>query len=441
MEHILRSFTELLTGTIMPPLLILCGIILAVMIKLPRIIAPRRFFKTLSDAGTSKENSPFGALCTALAGTLGVGNIAGVSTAITAGGPGAIFWMWIGAVFSMSIKYSEVALALRYRQHTDGAYIGGAMYTMRYGCAKFIGRKGALIFGGIFSLMCIGNSLITGNIVQANSAAAVFENIPPHLTGFILAAALALVALFASSGISKVTSALIPPLSAVYIALSLFIIIKNATLLPGVIKDIFSSALSPAALFGGIAGGGIQNAVRLGITRGIFSNEAGCGTAPSAHASAEVKSPHHQGCFGIFEVMADTLILCSMTAFVILIHREKSPASTLDGVPLALEAFSSLIGKWAGIVIGISVVLFAFATMTAQLYYGSVAVRYFSDSKIAPLIYTVAAVFAAFFGSATSPEAMWLAADLIVGSMTVINTTVLIFLRRECAEEASRAKK
>ena len=376
-------------------------------------------------------------MCTALAGTLGVGNIAGVSTAITVGGSGAVLWMWIGALVSMSVKYGEVALAVKYRLHTSDGFIGGSMYTMRYGLADKLGTRRAAFLGGVFALMCVTNSLITGNIVQSNSAAAVFPGKSPYIIGAALAAGLLIVACSGTSGISSFTFAMIPPLSALYIILSLIVILKNSSLLPEIISDIFRGAFYPKAALGGAAGIGVREAMRLGITRGIFSNEAGCGTAPSAHASANVKSPHHQGCFGIFEVIADTLVLCSMTAFVILIFKKRMPDTALDGVPLTLGAFDFLIGHAAGIAVGISVILFALATIIAQLYYGSVAIRYFTKSKAAYAVYVFVAASAAVIGSGMLPQRMWIAADLTVGAMTTVNTAVLIFMHRQISDLAA----
>lgn len=431
---IFSDFTEILNGWIMPVLLILCGIITAAIIKLPKILRPKVFFKTLAESSEKGGTSPAKAMTTALAGTLGVGNMAGVASAICAGGAGAVMWMWIGALVSMSVKYSEIALAVHYRRRgRHGNFIGGAMYTIRDGMKNKIGRRSAAFFGGIFALMCIVNSLVTGNIVQSNSAAAVFSGIPKYVIGIALALGITAVAIFGSDKISSVTFVLIPILSGIYIFLSMSIIFRNYSLIPEVMSRIIKGAFTPSAVIGGIGGYGIKEAVRFGITRGIFSNEAGCGTAPSAHAGANVKSPHHQGCFGIFEVIADTLILCSMTAFAIIIAQIKYPniLSGSDGIPLTLLSYGSLLGDAAYYIIGVSVILFAFATIIAQLYYGAVAIGYFTESKLPYIVYIILAVSASIYGSVMSDSSMWIAADLTVGVMTVINVTVLLMLRRE----------
>ncbi len=431
----LESFSSVLGGIVMPALLILCGIVLAIRINLLKILSPLRFIRTLKEASSNEGTSPLKAMCTALAGTLGVGNIAGVATAITAGGSGAVMWMWIGAIFSMSVKYGEVALAVKYRRSSNGSFYGGAMYTIRDGLHAKIGSRASCFLGGLFALMCLINSLVTGNIVQSNSAASVFRNVNPMLVGIVLAAGIILASTFGKSSITSITYALIPPLSGVYISLSLIVIASNLSLIPDIMRDIFIGAFSFKAVSGAAMGIGMQKAIRFGITRGIFSNEAGCGTAPSAHASANVKTPHHQGCFGIFEVIADTLVLCSMTAFVILIAQKRGIISpSADGVPLTLEAFNGTIGKLSGYIIGISVVLFAYATLLAQQYYGQVAIGYFTRSSLIRRSYTILSSAAAFWGTIMNVKTMWTAADIVVGIMTTINVLILLFLSREISE-------
>ena len=399
---------------------------------------PKNFFRYISEASCDKKSSPFKSMCTALAGTLGVGNIAGVGTAITAGGPGSIFWMWVGAILCMSVKYSEVALAVKYRNYskTRGFY-GGSMYTMKKALRNRLGARKAHLIGGVFSVLCIVNSFIMGNMIQSNAAGSTFSS-RTQLVGILLAGGLLLSAILGYKKISSITLLLIPPLSAVYLILSLSIIVGNYQLLPSIISKIIGSAFSKRAVAGGIYGFGIKEAVRFGITRGIFSNEAGCGTAPSAHASADVKSPHHQGCYGIFEVIADTLVLCSMTAFVILISDNMLGHTQIsDGIDLTLRAFEFLLGKWAYYVTGISVILFAFATLIAQLFYGDIAIGYFTDSKIPRVIFVGLSVLFCYMGSTIKPCVIWTWADIIIGIMTVINTIVLLMLRNQVHDIAA----
>lgn len=416
-----------LSGFIMPFLLIVCGIAFAVGQKFFFILHPIRFVKTLKDAAAGDGVSPFRALTQALAGTLGVGNMAGVATAITAGGAGAIFWMWVSALCAMSLKYAEVSLGVKCRRKEAGEYYGGAMYYIKDTFSRVL-PKAAPVLGGIFAVLCLTNSLLTGNMVQMKAAASVFDGIPPLILGGIAASLAFIIAAGKARSVSAVTMGLIPPLTAFYIALSLWIIITNADKIPDVISGIMTSAFSMKSIGGGIGGFAICRAVRFGVTRGIFSNEAGLGTSPSAHASAGVKSPHHQGCFGIFEVFADTIVLCTMTAFVILLS--DGATRGLDSIPLTLYAYSSLAGSWAGHAIGVSVILFAFATVICQNAYGSVALRYLGGKSVAKYAYLILSAAACIGGTVIPDGSMWQAADLVVSLMTVLNIICLIFAAR-----------
>lgn len=433
----LDNITEILNGYIMPFLLVLCGVILAVKIRLFKILSPKNFFVTLSTSQEENGTSPMKAMCTALAGTLGVGNIAGVATALSAGGAGALMWMWIGAIVSMSVKYGEVALAVKYRRRGKDGFYGGSMYTIKDGLSKLTGKRTAVLFGGSFAVLCIVNSLVTGNIVQTNSASAAVDFCDSRFVGLAVAVSILLIGFTGQKKVQSITFGLIPLLSLAYILLSMSVILRNAYLLPEIVSDVIKGAFSVRAAGGGALGLGVRKALRFGITRGIFSNEAGCGTAPSAHASADVKSPHHQGCFGIFEVVSDTLILCSMSAFVILIADKKfALISSFDGVPLTLEAFKVTLGDAAYYIVAVSVVLFALATVMAQLVYGNTALSYFTKSKYAVKVYVILTSVCAYLGSVISTETMWQFADLTVGVMTVVNTLVLLVLSKEIGNES-----
>ena len=428
---------EILNGVVLPISLVLCGTILAFRIKLFQILMPAGFFRDLRSAGAGNGTSPFVSLCTALAGTLGVGNIAGVATAIGSGGPGAVFWMWIGAAVCASVKYGEVTLAVKYRRQKGNRYYGGAMYTIRDGLSGKIGYRGASALGGLFAILYTANSLVMGNLIQSNSAATVTNDGRVRLIiCIILAAGVAAVAASGPGKIGRVTSTLIPPLSLVYIAISIYVIVSNGSLLPTVFRDIFSGAFNFRAAAGGTAGFGIKEAVRYGVTRGIFSNEAGCGTSPTAHAEANVDLPHKQGCFGIFEVFFDTPVLCTMTAIVILIGRQKYGITGDGGVEDTLFVFQKLAGTYAFSIIGISVVLFAYATVIAQLYYGRTAIGYLTHSRIPQIAFSIVTVAVTALGGFVEPGIIWTVADTVVGIMTVINVIVLITLSGTVAKEA-----
>lgn len=430
-------FGELLNGIILPFALTVCGVTLALKIRLFRILSPLGFFRDLKSAGNKEGISPFVSLCTALAGTLGVGNIAGVATAIGSGGPGAVFWMWLGAIVSESVKYGEVTLAVKFRRRSKDGFYGGAMYTIRDGLSGTLGRRPSSVLGAVFAALCIVNSLVMGDLIQANAASAAATSETGKIAvSFLMAACVAAAAAFGSGKIGKVTSFLIPPLSLCYIAVSLYVITVNHILVPSVFRDIFSEAFCFKAAAGGVVGSVARKAVRYGVTRGIFSNEAGCGTSPTAHAASNTDSPHKQGCFGIFEVIFDTLILCTLTALVILIGQKKLNIVCVGGISDALTIFGKLAGAPAYYVISVSVFLFAFATIIAQFYYGRIAIGYLSGSRAARAAYGVAVTAVAAAGGMINPGIMWELADVTIGIMTVINVSVLLALSGMISKEA-----
>lgn len=421
--NLLENINYYLSGLIMPVLLISGGVWFGWKLKLFYIFHPIKLTADLRTASKDGGTSPFKALTLALAGTLGVGNISGVATAITAGGAGAVFWMWLSAAVAMSVKYAEAALSVHYRRmrtvNGRTTFFGGAMYYMRDGLKL-------PVLGGFFAVMLILNSLLTGNIVQVNAAASVYPDFPPIICGISIAALSFIISIGGAKRISDFTVKLIPFLSAVYLILSMYIIITNYSVIPSVFKQIFAEAFNFGSASGGVLGFTVSRAVRFGVTRGIFSNEAGCGTSPTAHASANTKSPHHQGCFGIFEVFADTILLCTMTAIVILL----ADKSSLDGIPLSLYAYSSFTGKAAGQIIGLSVILFAFATVICQSYYGIEAISFFTGSRKARLSYLFLSFASSIIGSVIPQGIMWQLADLVISIMTVINVACVMSMTK-----------
>lgn len=434
---------SLLSGILTPALLLLAGIFLGTRMRFFYFLHPIRFVRDLRVAATAGGSSPVAALTMALAGTLGVGNVAGVATAIVAGGPGAVLWMILGAFAAMSIKYAEVYLAVRWRRcrTEDGktAYYGGAMYYMRDALSTVArtnrGRRTAAWIGGTFALLCAVNALLTGNIVQVRAAVSCVP-MQPLLFGILFAALAVIASHGGTKQVSTISMYLIPALSILYVGLSLLIIVVNSDGIPAVLRLIWKEAWAIRPAAGGIAGCGISRAVQFGITRGIFSNEAGCGTSPTAHASADTPSPHHQGCLGIFEVFADTVLLCTLTAIVILLYRG---GDGLDGIELSLAAYSGLCeiigGAWlaslAGWILRIAIVLFAFATVVCQSCYGMEALRYFLPGRTARRIYLTLSAGAILIGSVISPGVMWQIADIVISLMTCLNVVCLLWIGRK----------
>lgn len=439
----MESAANILSGILMPCLLIAAGIFFGIKLRFFWFRHPFRTVRTMLEGTDTEGTSPFAALTMALAGTLGVGNIAGVATAITAGGAGAVFWMLAGALIAMSVKYAEVSLAVRFRrtrkENGQTTRYGGAMYYIRDGLSctakSTLGRRTASLLGGGFAVLCAINSLLTGNIMQVRAAADCVD-IPPLLFGALFAA----LAVFTMTGgmrrLSRITVVLIPMLAALYILLSGIILIAYAGEIPYIVGKIVRDAFDFSSVSGGFLGLGVSRAVRFGMTRGIFSNEAGCGTAPTAHASAEAKTPHHQGCFGLFEVFADTVVLCTMTALVILLYAD---GEGLDGIDLSLAAYTrlgaSIGGAWLGAFadrfLRISILLFAFATVVCQSCYGIEAIRYFAPARGARLLYILLSICATFAGALLQPGILWQWADVVVSGMTVVNVLCLLRLGKQ----------
>lgn len=440
---IFESLSSVLGSVITPFTLFISAFIMTKTVRLDKIMYPKRFIKTLTDTPKNSTTTPFRALTVALAGTLGVGNITGVTTALISGGPGSIFWMWIGALAVLSIKYAEVYLAVKHRRHDENGWFGGAMYYIEDGLNNIVSEKYSKVIAAGFAILCCTNSLITGNLVQANAAISVIPGNKRFLYGILLGFFVLLAIVFGARKIERLTSLLIPPLTAIYIFLTLAIIWNNRDILIDIIWDIIKSAFNFRAAVGGAFGFSIREAMRFGIMRGIFSNEAGCGTSPTAHASADTKSPHHQACLGIFEVIFDTIILCSLTAFVILIADRRFSCipwhnNTADSADVTLESFRLLTGEGVYVILIISIILFAYATILAQLYYGNIAIGYLSNKKRIRFIYSVVSVACTVIGAMISAPVVWLSADIIIGMMTVVNCIVIILLRDSCRDSLLR---
>jgi len=434
---------DFLSGLLLPALLLTAGCFFGFRVRFFWIFHPLRTLRLLREAASSDGTSPFAALTVALAGTLGVGNIAGVAAAIASGGPGALFWMLIGAFAAMSVKYAEVTLAVRCRRirctGRGTEYYGGAPYYILDGISSLKDsiwvRRTAGFLSKTFAFFCALNALLTGNILQVRAAVSCVP-LPPLFFGVLFALLFLILSGWGIQKLSALTSVLIPLLAALFILLSGIILFANHEKLPEILLSVWEDAwhFRPAA--GGFAGFGISRAVRYGITRGIFSNEAGCGTAPTAHASADVRSPKHQGCFGIFEVFADTVLLCSLTGLVILLYRGEMHA---DGMLLSLSAYSSLaaeiggnaFGCAAGILLRVSVVFFAFAALISQSCYGTEAIRFLFPYSRARICFRLISTAVVLLGSVIPVGFMWNCADAVVSVMTVINILCLFLLRKQ----------
>jgi AGCS family alanine or glycine:cation symporter len=360
--------------------------------------------------------SPFQAVATALASTVGVGNIAGVATAISIGGPGSLFWLWVSGLLGMCTKFAEIVVAMHYREVDAGGVMrGGAMYTLRRGLGlPWLGT----IFAGLVSLAAFG----IGNMVQANSVAdslrATF-GVAPAITGVVMAALAGVVIIGGIRRIGEVTEIMVPFMALLYIGGGAVILLRYAGAVPGAIRLVFESAFSGAAATGGFAGATVMMALRYGVARGLFSNEAGLGSAPMVHAAARTDHPVRQGLYGIFEVFVDTVLVCSVTGLVILSTGVWSSGAT--GAALAGEAFSvGLPGTAGNLVVTTSLLLFAFSTLIGWSYYGETGVVYLFGSRAA-VPYRIVWVIFIYLGAIGSLQLVWGIADTLNGLMAVPN--------------------
>lgn len=373
----------------------------------------------------SKGITPFQAVSTALAGTLGVGSVVGVATAITAGGPGAVFWMWISALFGMMIKYGEVILSVHFRnRESDGTYIGGPMTTLENGChMKFLGV--------LFALLCIFASFGIGNAAPSNTIAVTFHSyfgVNPVICGVIAAILIGIVIIGKAGRIMRVNEIFVPVLSILYIGASLYLIGTRAEFIAPAFQMILKDAFTLPSAAGGIGGYMISRAMHYGISRGVFSNEAGMGSAPIAHASVAEVNAVEQGFWGIFEVFFDTIVICTISAMVIM----TSPyfGSALDGVQMTVMCFVDGFGHWGGVLFAFAIASFALSSILGWYFYAVQCIRYLFTSPIMLVIYKVLFLVVIVAGACAHLDLVWEIADTLNGLMSIPNLLSLILLYR-----------
>lgn len=427
----LMEINSMINGIVWgPPALILIvgtGIYLTLSTKFFSIskfgyIMKNTFFKMFTKEQKGEgEVTAFQAVATALAATVGTGNIAGVATAIALGGPGAVFWMWLAAVFGMTTKFGEVVLAVHYREKTeDGRFVGGPMYYIQNGLKwKWL----AVIFAIFGALAAFG----IGNMTQSNSVAAAMQttfNIPPLATGIVLAVVSGLVVVGGIKRIGAFTEKLVPFMAAIYIIGGLIILIANAAKIPAAFGLIFGNAFTGHAAVGGFAGATLAQSIRWGVARGVFTNEAGLGSAPIAHAAATTDHPVRQGLWGVFEVFADTLVICTITALCIMVSGLWD--SGVSGAALTTNAFNAGL-PGGGYIVSIGIVLFAFSTILGWEYYGERCMEYLFGPKF-NMIYRLIYIPFIVIGAIGGLEAVWDIADTLNGLMAIPNLVGVLFL-------------
>ena len=384
----------------------------------------KRMFGNFSLHGKSTEKglSSFQALATAIAAQVGTGNIAGAATAIASGGPGAIFWMWVSAFFGMATIYAEAVMAQYTRKRENGAIVGGPVYYIQY---LFKGKFGKFL-SGFFSVAIILALGFMGNMVQSNSIGSSFYTafgIKPYIMGIIIAVISAIIFLGGINRIARVTEKIVPLMALVYIVGCVIILIMNLNGLGKAFHDIFVAAFSPSSVLGGAAGVTVQKAMRFGVARGLFSNEAGMGSTPHAHATADVKHPADQGIIAMIGVFIDTFVILTLTALVILSTGALSTGET--GSALAQAAFNSSYGSFGNVFIAVCMLFFAFTTIIGWYYFGEVNVRHLFGKK-AVRGYGLLVVIFVLIGSTLKVDLVWNMSDMFNGLMVIPNLIAIL---------------
>lgn len=437
MEKILRTIDSIVWG---PPLLVLLlgtGVYLTYKLKFIQIRKLPQAIKFIfqKEEGAKGDVSSFGALCTALSATIGTGNIVGVATAIKAGGPGALLWMWVAAFFGMATKYAEGVLAIKYREFDENGVVkGGPMYYIQNGMGiKWLAKLFAL-FGVLVALFGIGT------FAQVNSISEGLKNsfnVPITITAIIVTILVTLVTLGGIKRISKVSEAIVPFMALFYILGVILVIIFNFKSIPEALHIIFESAFNPKAAMGGVTGLSIIMVMQKGISRGVFSNEAGLGSAPIAAAAAKTNSPARQGLISMTGTFFDTIIICTMTGLVIVLTGTFN--SSIDGASLTTAAFEvglpiAYVGKY---IVNIGLVFFAFTTILGWNYYGEKCIEYLLGEKaIIPfkIIYIILVAIGAFI----SLDIIFISADIVNGLMAIPNLIAIIALRKVIFDETNK---
>lgn len=411
-------------------LILSVGIVMTVVTRFVQVRKLGRSIRLVAASLHDSSHASFRATCTALAGTVGTGNIAGVAGAISLGGPGAVFWMWVSAFLGMAVKYAEVVLTMQTRRRGEsGQWSGGPMYYIRESLGK--------LPAGWFALCTVLVSFAMGNMVQAQTVSSMMCQVIPQVPGALVALGTGLTAailtLIVSDGgaqrLGLWMERFVPALAACYVFGALAVILAHGNRLGTVLVQILEGAFAPRAVLGGSAGIGIGQAIRWGVSRGVFSNEAGLGSAPIAHAASEA-SPETQGLFGVFEVFLDTIVLCTLTALAILVSDIPIPYGKAAGAELATAALECVFGTLAPVLMAGCLGLLALATIFAWQHYGAAAMTYLLGPQWQET-YRIVFCVLVLVGATMELEAVWALSDLLNGLMCLPNLAALLVLRRQ----------
>ena len=444
LSQLLNDVNDFVWGPVMLALLVGTGIFLTIRLKfLPWInllYSIKMIFRKSDHEG---DISPFQSLATALSATVGTGNIVGVATAMVLGGPGALVWMWISALFGLSTKYGESVLAVKYREtNSVGEMAGGPMYAMKNGIGGVFGKTMAFLFA--FFAVC--SSFGIGNMTQANSISSALETsfaIPTQITGLILVICALSILLRGIRSIGAVSSIIVPGMAVFYFVFAVIAIVLNAGNLPAGLAEIFRMAFSTEAAAGGVGGAIVANmmaAMRWGVARGVFSNEAGLGSAPIAAAAARTDHASRQGYVNMTGTFFDTIIICMLTGLVIsssgmLGTIDPSTGKVFSGAQLTIIAFSSVFGEYAKYIVSVSLSLFAFTTILGWEYYGEKSLEYLVSNRQVIYMYRFFFSVITFVGATQTLDIVWNFSDTMNGLMAIPNLICLLILNKDIAQE------
>jgi len=429
--EIIKAINGVFWGWLIAGILLSCGIFYTIRRFFPRYPSPPPLYTTKGRPSRDSSGvSAFGALCSAIGSEVGAGSLVGVATALASGGPGAIFWMWITAILGMPIMFGEAVLAQIFRvKNEDGTtFRGGPAYYMRRGL-------NAKVLPVLFSISVILGNGVVYCMVQSNSIAGSFSGqaaLPPLAIGAVLVMLVGLVIFGGIKRLSTVASYIVPFMAFAYIILALIVLVTHAEWIADMLRLIIESAFGVQQAAGGVLGYTVQEAFRYGVARGLFSNDAGAGTTPSMHAAANVKHPVNQGLSGMLGVFVTTIIVCSCTAFCILLSGALN--GQLTGIQLTQAAFSSSFGDLGYWLVAAAMFLFGYTTLLANMYYGEVNTRYlFPDKKHAVTAYRIFALCLILFGSIVPVVSMWEFADFFGALMVLFNVIALFRLSKYVA--------
>ena len=451
LSNIISKIDDIVWGPIMLVLLVGTGIFLTVRL---RFLTWRNLGYALKsvlsrEARTKKRGkgdiSPFSALMTALAATIGTGNIVGVATAMVLGGPGALVWMWISACFGLTSKFAECMLAIKYRIiNENGEMSGGPMYTMKH---AFKNKAFGNFMGFLFALFTVLASFGIGNLTQANSIAAALDEtftVPVYITGGVITVLALLIIVGGIKNISKVSQVVVPGMAVFYVIGGLIVIIGNISNLPAGLVQIFSMAFNPHAVAGGVGGTimvSMMQSLRWGVARGVFSNEAGLGSAAITAAAATTDNPVRQGYINMTGTFFDTIVVCTITGLAIassgVLGSVGADGELITGSALTILAFSSVLGKAGGILVSIGIALFAFSTIIGWEYHGEKAFEYLVKKPKYCIIYRIVFSLVSYVGATTTLQLVWNFSDVMNGLMAIPNLISLLALSGVVAKDVN----